>query len=113
MNDKDELFIRHLREELARARSKFPDSNKTMTALTEEVGEVAKALLKITEDGELDRHELNKRLHAVYTEAVQVATMALRLAVDGDMSNDYAGTRCSFGGCNQPASGGPCALCYE
>lgn len=44
-----------------------------MCALTEEVGEVAKALL----DESPDR---------VYEEAVQVAVMAMRLATEGDRS---------------------------
>lgn len=44
-----------------------------MTALTEEVGELAKALLD----------ESDQR---VYEEAVQVAVMALRVATEGDPS---------------------------
>lgn len=113
MNKPDELFIRHLKAEIERARTKFPDSNKMLAAITEGVGELAEALLKITEDGPLDRGELNTRLQKVYNEAVQVAATALRLAVEGDKAMDYNGTRCSYGGCSQPAMGGPCPICYE
>lgn len=111
--ENDELFIQHVRDEVVKAREKFPDSNKMLAAMTEEVGEVAQALLKLTEDGKLSRSEMNERLHNVYKEAVQVATTAMRLAVEGDPSMDYNGTRCSWSGCKQPAVGGPCPLCYE
>lgn len=59
--------------ELARAQSKFPSSNLAMIALTEQVGELAKALL--------DEPVANVR-----KEAIQVACMALRVAIEGDPS---------------------------
>ena len=46
-----------------------------MTALTEEVGELAKAIM-------------DEGSHRVWKEAVQVAAMALRVAVEGDPSLD-------------------------
>lgn len=113
MNDKDELFFTHMRSELVRARDKFPKSEKMLAAITEELGELAEALLKLTEDGQLNPTELNIRLAAVYKEAVQVAATTLRLAVEGDRIMDYAGTLCSYAGCQQPVVGGPCPLCYE
>lgn len=64
-----------IERELAKARKKFPDSTCSMTALTEEVGELAKALL----DESADR---------VRQEAVQVAVMAIRVATEGDASID-------------------------
>lgn len=66
-----EEFLNFVRQELVRARKKFPKSHGAMTALTEEVGELAKALL--------DEPWIN-----VYQEAVQVAVMACRVAVEGD-----------------------------
>lgn len=59
--------------ELKAAREKFPSSAKSMCALTEEVGELAKALLD--ESGQ-----------RVYEEAIQVAVMAIRVATEGDAS---------------------------
>lgn len=60
-----------IENELKRAREKFPNSDGSMTALTEEVGELAKAML----DEPLDR---------VRAEAIQVAVMAIRVATEGD-----------------------------
>jgi predicted DNA-binding transcriptional regulator AlpA len=68
----DESFIRLVMAEVSRARQKHPsEGNPLMAALTEEVGEVAKALL--------DEPWLR-----VVEEAVQVASTAMRLAVEGD-----------------------------
>jgi hypothetical protein len=64
-------------EELKRARGKFPAPNKNYIALVEEVGELAKALL----DCRPGDHASNK---AVYDEAMQVATMAIRVMEEGD-----------------------------
>ena len=58
---------------VSQARAKFPDSYGVMCALTEEVGEVAKAYM-------------DEPLSEVYKEAVQVAAMAARLALEGDAS---------------------------
>lgn len=67
----DELFIRDLRLELKRARKKSPSSDAVMTALTEEVGELAKA-------------HMEEPWERVYKEAVQVACVAIRIAIEGD-----------------------------
>lgn len=77
----DEYFIDSLLAELHRAREKFPLSPKTrtLTALTEEVGEVAAAIFDL-HDGKLHSWK------PVWEEAVQVAAMAMRLAVEGDPS---------------------------
>jgi len=69
----DEGFIDQLRIELARARAKFPDPYGMLAAMTEEVGEVAKAMLE----------EEPERVRA---EAIQVAVTAIRIAVEGDRS---------------------------
>jgi NTP pyrophosphatase (non-canonical NTP hydrolase) len=70
MTDLDQL-IRDIRNELLRARTKFPGDNVTMLALMEEVGELAKATF------EEPRANVRK-------EAVQVAVMAIRVVLDGD-----------------------------
>jgi hypothetical protein len=64
-------FLQQVADELARARRKFPSSEGSMCALTEEVGELAKAAMD----------EPTGRVRA---EAVQVATMAARVALEGD-----------------------------
>jgi hypothetical protein len=61
--------------ELARARAKFPGDNVTTLALVEEVGELAKATF-------------SEPRAAVRKEAVQVATMAMRVVLDGDSTLD-------------------------
>ena len=59
--------------ELARARSKFPGKNVTFAALVEEVGELATATFEESAD-------------RVRKEAVQVAVMAMRMILDGDLT---------------------------
>lgn len=73
MADSIDQFLAEVRAEIARARAKFPGNSLQMVALTEEVGELAKALL--------DEPDENVR-----REAVQVAAMAARVALDGDAS---------------------------
>lgn len=62
---------RAISDELRRARAKHPTSRVTNTAMIEEVGEVAKALM-------------DEAGFRVREEAVQVAAMAVRLLLDGD-----------------------------
>ena len=64
-------FLECVREEVLRARKKFPNPECSMTALTEEVGELAKALL-------------DEPWAHVMKEAIQVACMAARVAIEGD-----------------------------
>lgn len=67
--------------ELMKARMKFPDPICSMTALTEEVGELAKAML-------------DESPERIRKEAVQVAVMAIRVALEGDPSiNEYRARR--------------------
>jgi NTP pyrophosphatase (non-canonical NTP hydrolase) len=61
--------------ELQRARTKFPGTAITMIALTEEVGELAKALM-------------DESPERIVEEAIQVAVMAQRVATEGDRSVD-------------------------
>ncbi len=67
----DEMFLKDVAREVERARKKFPGTDGVLAALTEEVGELAKAVL---DEGQ----------ERVYAEAIQVAAMALRVAVEGD-----------------------------
>ena len=67
----DEQFLMAVAAEVKRARTKFPGANATNAALVEEVGEVSTALMF-------------EPWNAVVAEAVQVAAMALRLAIEGD-----------------------------
>lgn len=68
-------FLEDVDEEIIRATTKFPQPNASMCALTEEVGELAKALMD----------EPSER---VWREAVQVAAMAARVACEGDPTLD-------------------------
>src|SRR5258707_12353109 len=67
----DAQFLEAVAAEVKRAREKFPGANATNAALVEEVGEVSTALMF-------------EPWSAVIAEAVQVAAMACRLAVEGD-----------------------------
>ena len=73
----DGLVFVMIRDELKAARTAFPTTTHMLTALVEEVGEVAKALM------EHDRKE-GTSVQEVLREAVQVASMAIRIAVEGD-----------------------------
>lgn len=68
-------FSAEVKLELQRARKKFPGTAVTMIALTEEVGELAKALL-------------DESAERITEEAIQVAVMAQRVATEGDRSVD-------------------------
>lgn len=73
MSDLEEsLFLTAVGVELKNASKKFPFPNPNIAALMEEVGELAQAFLQ------------NKTWEEIYKEAVQVATMAARCAIEGD-----------------------------
>ena len=65
-----DVFFDDVRLEHERAVTKYPAPNKNLAALVEEVGEVARALLE------------NKPREQLYNECVQVATMAVRIAME-------------------------------
>lgn len=73
--DPVDAFLSEVREELVRARDKFPGRRLMLVALGEEAGELCKAALE-------------EPAARVYREAVQVACMAARVALDGDESTD-------------------------
>lgn len=71
-------FLGEVYQELVRARTKFPSSVCCLAALHEESGELAQAMLK---------HAAGKWPHSrIREEAVQVAAMAMRCALEGDPS---------------------------
>lgn len=71
-------FLSEVHQEVIRAQHKFPSSNLCMAALTEEVGELAQAMLKVAA-GKWKQERIRE-------EAIQVAAMAIRVAVEGDPS---------------------------
>jgi NTP pyrophosphatase (non-canonical NTP hydrolase) len=73
----DGLVFKMIRDELVAAREAFPGKTHMLCATVEEVGELAQALMQH------DRSE-GTSVTEVLREAVQVATMAIRVAVEGD-----------------------------
>lgn len=74
----EEFFLQDVLEELKRAREKFPSATHSIIALMEEVGELAQAVLK---------HRAGKwPTERIYEEAIQVAAMAMRVALENDPS---------------------------
>ena len=66
-----------IRDELVAARRAFPENTHKLAALVEEVGELAQAMIQH------DR-KLGTSATEVLREAIQVACMAIRVAVEGD-----------------------------
>lgn len=88
-------FLHDITEELDRARAKFPSSTLSLVALMKEVGELAKACLewrfaehdprKFSFESMSDGKRKKKK-RDIRREAVQVAAMAARIAIEGDKS---------------------------
>lgn len=68
---KDHEIINRLRLRLKSVRRNWPDSDGMMAALTEETGELARAMLTESRDRQID-------------EAIDVCVCAIRLATEGD-----------------------------
>lgn len=82
----DEQFLAAVLDEVKRARTKFPGANATNAALVEEVGEVSTALMY-------------DPFYNVVAEAIQVAAMACRLAIEGDATmKDFRWDKVHAGG---------------
>ena len=79
----DGLVIKMITDELVAAREAFPGSTHMLAALVEEVGELAQAIMQH------DRKQ-GTSVQEVLREAVQVACMAIRLAVEGDENFIYS-----------------------
>ena len=73
----DGFVFKMIRDELIAAREAFPGKTHMLCATVEEVGELAQALM------EHDRQQ-GTSVQEVLREAVQVAAMAIRVAVEGD-----------------------------
>lgn len=73
----DGLVFTMIRDELIAARKAFPENTHKLAALMEEVGELAQAMMQH------DRH-LGTTVTEILREAIQVAAMAVRIAVEGD-----------------------------
>jgi hypothetical protein len=82
LNSSDGIVIRMVRGELDAARASFPNATHMVVALMEEVGELAQAMIDHDRSG-------SKTPHEVLREAVQVASMAIRIAVEGDDNFSY------------------------
>ena len=78
----DGKAIRAIIHELDSAREAFPGNRHMLCALMEEVGELAQAIMQH------DRAE-GTTTNQVFKEAVQVATMAIRVATEGDQNFAY------------------------
>lgn len=72
MIQETKIFLEAVEKELQRATKKFPWPNNNLVALMEEVGELSRAFLD------------NKSFPDKFNEAVQVAAMAARCALEGD-----------------------------
>lgn len=82
LHGQDGLVFTMIKEELIAARAAFPTSLYRLTALTEEVGELSKAMMEHSLD-------LGTSAPQILREAVQVACMAIRVAVEGDSDFTY------------------------
>ena len=78
----DGKMIRAIRGELQQARDAFPNNQFMLTALTEEVGELSQAMMEHSRGG-------SKTPAEIFHEAIQVATMAIRVATEGDADFAY------------------------
>lgn len=68
----EDLTAAAINAEVIKARIKFPGNRLLLAALTEEVGELARALLQRKPKDEIER------------EAIQVAAVAVRIIEEGD-----------------------------
>ena len=82
-------FMRDAFAECMKAMTRFPQPNPTLAVLTEEVGELAQAALHIREGKHADWGR-------VYREAVQVAAMAARVAIEGDPTVGAIPTKANY-----------------
>jgi len=72
MEYETKIFLECVEKEIGRATDKFPWPNPNLAALMEEVGELSRAFLE------------NKPFEEIFKEAVQVAAVAARCAIEGD-----------------------------
>lgn len=82
LNSPDGIVVMMVRGELDAARASFPNAQHMVVALMEEVGELAQAMIDHDRGG-------SQTAQQVLREAVQVASMAIRIAVEGDDNFAY------------------------
>jgi NTP pyrophosphatase (non-canonical NTP hydrolase) len=75
-NQAEDLTLQAISAECIKARHKFPNNRLLLAALMEEVGELARALLQGKPKDEIDK------------EAIQVASVAVRIIEEGDATFD-------------------------
>lgn len=76
--------VNDLGAEITRAIKKFPSNEGRLYALLEELGELTQAMLEQKQEP-----EKNVTDRDVYNEAIQVACVALRIAMEGDSDFPY------------------------
>ncbi len=79
-NDESEMaadFLVEVSREIARARAKFPEGRHNLAVLMVQVGDLADHMVEQVGSNHSAR---------IYVEAVQVAAMAARVALEGDPS---------------------------
>lgn len=81
-------FLAGVAAEVARAISLFPGPNPNLAALTEEVGELAKAVLDARAEQQRNGAIDPAYWQDINDEAMQVAAMACRIACEGDPTMD-------------------------
>lgn len=81
-------FMIEVAAEIERATMLHPGPNPNLAALTEEVGEVAQALLEARQSMMRFGRMMPEDWDNIRTEAVQVATMAYRIVFEGDPTLD-------------------------
>lgn len=72
-------FFNDVQAEYHSSKQKFPENLYNLNALVEEVGELSQAMLQLQQET-----AKGKTAADVRKEAVQVANMALRIAIEGD-----------------------------
>lgn len=78
-------FLREVGYEAERAYDKFPSSDMVCLALMEEVGELAQAVMERERTlRSFDARDYKWTRAHIRKEAIQVAAMAMRIAVEGD-----------------------------
>lgn len=84
-SQRDAEFLSNVMTEIIRARTKFPVQSAliTIVALQEEVGELAEAYLDHAIIA--NEYKKGKTLKDIHKEALQVAVMAMRVALDCDL----------------------------
>ena len=80
-------IFKAIENELILSTNKFPSNDHRLTELVKEVGELAKALLDQYEDATPERAEDYNQ--EIFAEAVQVASMAIRVMTEGDADFIY------------------------